>query len=198
MFLSATLHSYTGVWGQDPLVCSQSSWPQQKTPYCLHWLSTRVFIWEPQELGGTGDWTDCRDAPSLPRCCFCSRLGKTRMDDSFKGKKKKQRERRREKQKVPPSMPPHQKGYSLDQKRKEQEGRGAEQEETWSIRASDGWRRISCNRHGFNPEFIPGCGPLPDSLWFELKLRLFRFSFLGFFHNLMSQNLSVLVQFYIL
>lgn len=47
-----------GCLGQGPLVCSQSSWPQQKTPYCLHELSTRVFIWEPEELGGAGDRTE--------------------------------------------------------------------------------------------------------------------------------------------
>lgn len=54
--LSATLQSYTGVWGRVRFSVHSPPDPSRKTPYCLHLLSTRVFIWEPGELGGADDW----------------------------------------------------------------------------------------------------------------------------------------------
>lgn len=64
--------------GQGPLVCSQSSWPQQKTPYCLHSLSDGVFIWEPEELGGAGGGLDGLGThPHYPAAAAAAaRLGK--------------------------------------------------------------------------------------------------------------------------
>lgn len=104
--LSATLHSYTGVWGRVRLSVHSPPDPSRKLPTAYNhfppgFLYGSLKNWEVLGTGPTGD------APSLPLCCY-SRLGKTRMDHSFKEKKteEKEREKKEKKQQVPPSIIP--------------------------------------------------------------------------------------------
>lgn len=112
---SATLQSYTGVWGRVRLSVHNPPDPSRKLPTAYThfppgFLYGSLKNWEVLGTGPTGD------APSLPSCCR-SRLGKTRMDPSFKEReKKKKTEEKTEKknQQVPPSILPQQKGWSLE------------------------------------------------------------------------------------
>lgn len=155
-----------GCLGQGPLVCSQSSWPQQKTPYCLHSLSTRVFIWEPEELGGAGDWTD------WGRTLITQLLPLTFREDKNgpllqRERKKTEEKTEKKNQQVPPSILPQQKGWSL-------EGGGGSWARGNLILKSIGGSEedLLLQQYGFNPDFISGSDLLPYSLWFQLNCRL--------------------------
>lgn len=95
---SATLQSYTGVWGRVRSSVHSPPDPSRKLPTAYThfppgFLYGSLKNWEVLGTGLTGD------APSLPSCCR-SRLGKTRMDPSFKGRereKKKSRKDRKDK-----------------------------------------------------------------------------------------------------
>lgn len=157
---SATLHSYTGVWGRVRLSVHSPPDPSRKLPTAYThfppgFLYGSLKNWEVLGTGPT------RDAPSLPLCC-CSRLGKTRMDHSFKEKKTRTRtrgERRRKKTAVPSFH--NSKGWSLDQRKKGGlSRRKPDPEEHRRV----GGGSPSPAAHGLNPVFISGSGLLPDSL----------------------------------
>lgn len=134
---SATLQSYTGVWGRVRLSVHNPPDPSRKLPTAYThfppgFLYGSLKNWEVLGTGPTGD------APSLPSCCR-SRLGKTRMDPSFKEREKKKKQKKRQKRKISRSLLP----YFHSRRVGVWKGGGAEQEETWSWRASEGWRRLS-------------------------------------------------------
>lgn len=132
---SATLQSYTGVWGRVRLSVHSPPDPSRKLPTAYThfppgFLYQRLKNWEVQGTGPTGD------APSLTSCCR-SRLGKTRMDPSFKGKKN-MRKWRKEKAGGPSFH-----NFTVEGLEFGGIGRGLSEEETWSWRTSEGLRRIS-------------------------------------------------------
>lgn len=87
------------------------------------------------------------DAPSLSSCRR-SRLGKTRMDPSFKEGGGAEEKTEKKKQQVPPSILPQQKGWSL-----EEGGNGAGGNLILkSIRGLKGY--LLLQRCGFNTDFI--------------------------------------------
>lgn len=108
---SATLQSYTGVWGRVRLSFHSPPDPSRKLPTAYThfppgFLYQRLKNWEVLGTGPTGD------APSLTSCCR-SRLGKTRMDPSFKRKKTWENEEKKRLE-VPPSIISQWKGWSLE------------------------------------------------------------------------------------
>lgn len=104
---SATLQSYTGVWGRVRSSVHSPPDPSRKLPTAYTYFPPGFLYgslknWEVLVTGPTGD------APSLSSCCR-SRLGKTRMDPSFKeregGKKQKKRQKRKSNRSLLPYFP---------------------------------------------------------------------------------------------
>lgn len=90
---SATLQSYTGVWGRVRLSVHSPPDPSRKLPTAYThfppgFLYQRLKNWEVLGTGPTGD------APSLTSCC-CSRLGKTKWTPPSKIKKKHEKRKNR-------------------------------------------------------------------------------------------------------
>lgn len=117
--LSATLQSYTGDWGRVRLSDHSPPDPSRKLPtastdFPPGFLYGSLENWA---VPGTGPNLD---APSLPCCCCCSRLGKTRMDPSFKVEKKKRRKEKKKKkeEKADPSFHMIPRVWSFDQRKK--------------------------------------------------------------------------------
>lgn len=139
---SATLQSYTGVWGRVRLSVHSPPDPSRKLPTAYThfppgFLYQRLKNWEVLGTGPTGD------APSLTSCC-CSRLGKTRMDPSFEDKKKKKHMRKGRKEKTAPSF------HNFTVERVgvwKDRGGGLSKKETRSRRTSEGLRRISSSNN---------------------------------------------------
>lgn len=155
--LSATLHSYTGVWGRVRLSDHSPPDPSRKLPtaythFPQGFLYGSLKNWEVLGTGLTGD------APSLPLCC-CSRLGKTRMDHSFKEKKNRRKGEKEEGEKTAGPSFHNFKGWSLDQRKKGGLSRWKpDPEEHRRV----GGGSSSPAVHGLNPDFISGSGLLPD------------------------------------
>lgn len=132
---SATLQSYTGVWGRVRLSVHSPPDPSRKLPTAYThfppgFLYESLKNWEVLGTGPNGD------APSLTSC-YRSRLGKTRMDPSFKGKKIRRKERKEK------TAGPSFHNSTVEGSEFGRIGGGAEQKETWSWRTSEGRRRIS-------------------------------------------------------
>lgn len=144
-----------GCLGQDPLVCPKSSWPQQKTPYCLHSFSTTLFIWEPEELGGSR--TGATWGRSLLQLLTFREDKKRRLLQSWRRKKT-----------TDPSF------YICTTEGLDDRKGGLSTEETWSTEAPKALRRVLC--HSFDAHSTQ----LPDSSRSYLKLDIT----LGFQHQL--------------
>lgn len=154
------------MFGQGPLVFSQSSWPSRKLPTAYThfppgFLYGSLKNWEVLGTGPTGD------APSLPSCCR-SRLGKTRMDPSFKERERKKKNKRREERKEKSVGP----SFHNSTAEGLEFGRGG----GWSrgnliLKSIGGSEEALLRQHyGFNLDFISGSGLLSASLWFQLNL----------------------------
>lgn len=134
---SATLQSYTGVWGRVRLSVHSPPDPSRKLPTAYThfppgFLYQRLKNWEVLETGPTGD------APSLTSCCR-SRLGKTENGPLLqKKKKKKDTWEKDEKKRLKLTV----EGLEFGRI-----GRGLSKKETWSRRTSEGLRRISSSNN---------------------------------------------------
>lgn len=140
---SATLQSYTGVWGRVRLSVHSPPDPSRKLPTAYThfppgFLYQRLKNWEVLGTGGpTGD------APSLSSCCR-SRLGKTRMDPSFKDKKKKKNMRKGRKERA---EAPSFHNFTVEGLEFGRIGWGLSKKETWSRWTSEDLRRISSSNN---------------------------------------------------
>lgn len=149
-----------GCLGQGPLVWSQSSWPQQKTPYCLHSLSTGVFIWEPEELGGAGDQTE------WGRTLITQMLPLTFREDKngplLQRKKERKKNERKEKSAGPSLHNATAEGL--------EERRGDQARGNLILKSIGGSEEdLLLQQSGFSVRFYSGSGLQPDSLWFQLN-----------------------------